>query len=191
VANGNGQNIILLQEAFQRDYGLRSESIQQGVRGSPMKKIFKWILLILVVGFVVAQFFQVARTNPPFAAAQTIDNIVNVPADVHATLTRACGACHSNQTDWPWYSHVAPTSWFVVDHVNDGRRHMNFSTWVRPGHEPQDSIDRLKAMCREVQSGGMPLTSFEIMHWHSWLSADDVKQICDWSTAEQKRLGTM
>ena len=178
----------MLQRHFPRDYRRQLELASHRARGSLMKKIFKWILLILVVGFVVAQFFQVARTNPPFTATQTIDNIVNVPADVHATLTRACGACHSNQTDWPWYSHVAPTSWFVVDHVNQGRRRINFSTWVRPGHEPQDSIDRLKAICREVQSGGMPLTSFEIMHWHSWLSADDVKQICDWSTAEQKRL---
>jgi Haem-binding domain len=153
-----------------------------------MKKTLKWILIALLAAFVAAQFFPVARTNPPFGATQTIDNTVNVPQDVRATLTRACGDCHSNQTEWPWYSHVAPTSWFVVGHVNDGRRRINFSTWVRPGHEPRDSIDRLKAMCREVQSGGMPLTSFEIMHWHSWLSADDVKRICEWSDAEQKRL---
>ena len=153
-----------------------------------MKKTYKWIFLVVAV-FTAAQYHQVARTNPPFTAAQTIDNIVNVPTDVHASLTRACADCHSNQTEWPWYSYVALTSWFVVDHVDQGRRRINFSTWVRPGHEPQESSDRLKAMCREVQSGGMPLTSFEIMHWHSWLSADDVNRICDWSTAEQKRLG--
>ena len=153
-----------------------------------MRKAFKWILIILVVGLVVAQFFPMARTNPPFTAAQTIDNIVNVPPDVHATLMRACGDCHSNETRWPWYSHVAPVSWFVIGHVDEGRRHINLSTWVRPGKEPKDSIDRLKAMCDEVQSGGMPLTSYEILHWHSWLSADDVKRICEWSGAEQKRL---
>ena len=105
------------------------------------------------------------------------------------TLTRACADCHSNQTEWPWYAHVAPTSWFVVDHVDQGRSHVNFSTWVHPGKEPKDSITRLRLMCREVQSGGMPLTSYELLHWHSWLSADDVKRICDWSEGEQKRLG--
>lgn len=154
-----------------------------------MRKAFKWILIVLLVGLVVAQFFPMARTNPPFTAAQTIDNVVNVPPDVHATLMRACGDCHSNETQWPWYSHVAPTSWFVVGHVDQGRRHINLSSWVRPGKEPKDSIDRLKAMCDEVQSGGMPLTSYTLIHWNSKLSADDVKRICEWSNAEQKRLG--
>jgi hypothetical protein len=182
-------NILLLQDALRREYGQRLEFASRRARGALMKNAVKWIFLILLVGLAVAQFFRMARTNPSFTATQTIDNIVNVPVDVHATLMRACGDCHSNETEWPWYSHVAPTSWFVVGHVNDGRRRINFSTWVRPGHEPQDSIDRLKAMCREVQSGRMPLTSYTLIHWSSKLSADDVKQICDWSTAEQKRLG--
>jgi Haem-binding domain len=154
-----------------------------------MRKAFRWVVIILAIGFVVAQFFPMARTNPPFTAAQTIENVVNVPPDVHATLMRACGSCHSNETEWPWYSHVAPTSWFVVGHVDDGRKRINFSTWVRPGKEPQDSIDRLKKICDEVQSGGMPLTSYWLLHWHSWLSAGDRVRICEWSEAEQKRLG--
>ena len=153
-----------------------------------MGKAIKWILIILVVGLVAAQFYPMTRTNPPFTAAQTIDNVLNVPPDVHATLTRACGDCHSNLTQWPWYSHVAPMSWLVIGHVNDGRQHINLSTWVHPGHEPQDSIDRIKKMCDEVQSGGMPLTSYTMIHWNSKLSADDVKRICEWSNSEQQRL---
>jgi hypothetical protein len=154
-----------------------------------MRKIIKWTAVILAIAFVAAQFIRPARTNPTFAATQTIDNIVNVPPDVHATLMRACGDCHSDLTYWPWYAHVEPTKWFVINHVNQGRKHINFSEWVHPGKEPADSIDRLKAMCREVQSGGMPLTSYLIVHWSAKLSADDVKRICDWSTEEQQRLG--
>jgi hypothetical protein len=154
-----------------------------------MRKIFKWTVVILAIAFVAAQFIRPARTNPTFASTQTIENIVNVPPDVRTTLMRACGDCHSDQTEWPWYSHVAPTSWFVIDHVDSGRKHINLSEWVHPGHEPADSIDRLKAMCREVQSGGMPLTSYLLIHWSSKLSADDVKRICEWSTEEQERLG--
>jgi hypothetical protein len=153
-----------------------------------MRKFVKWAVVILAIAFVAAQFIRPARTNPTFAATQTIDNVVDVPADVHATLMRACGDCHSDQTQWPWYSHVAPTSWFVIDHVDSGRKHINLSEWVHPGHEPVDSIDRLKAMCREVQTGGMPLTSYLLIHWSSKLSADDVKRICEWSGEEQTRL---
>jgi hypothetical protein len=153
-------------------------------------KFLKRLLLILAIAFIAAQFYQMPRTNPQFAPSQTIDNIVNVPPDIHATLTRACADCHSDETAWPWYTHIAPTSWFVTNHVNQGRRRINFSTWVRPGKEPQDSIDRLKAMCREVQDGNMPLSSYTLIHWKSKLSAADVNSLCQWSQAEQQRLST-
>ena len=146
------------------------------------------VAVALAAGIVTAQFIRPARTNPPFTSAQTIEAMIEVPPDVDATLRRACADCHSNQTRWPWYSHVAPVSWFVIDHVNEGRRHINLSTWVRPGHEPEDSIDRLKAMCREVQNGEMPLTSYKLIHWHAGLSAEDASRICAWLGAEQKRL---
>ena len=154
-----------------------------------MRKALKRVVVLLAIAFVVTQFVRPARTNPAFASAQTMENIVRTPPDVHATLMRACGDCHSDQTEWPWYSHVAPVSWFVIDHVVQGRRRINFSTWVRPGKEPVDSLDRLKAMCREVRKGAMPLTSYTLIHWSARLSASDVKQICEWSKEEQQRLG--
>ena len=153
-----------------------------------MRKFFLWTALLLAVAFGAAQFRVPARTNPPFELSQTIEAMIAVPSDVHAILTRACADCHSDQTEWPWYSHVVPVSWFVAGHVRDGRRRINFSTWVRPGHEPVDSIDRLKAICREVRGGGMPLRSYKLIHWNSWLAAGDVETICAWSEAEQKRL---
>jgi hypothetical protein len=153
-----------------------------------MHKVLKVVLVILVIGFVAAKFVRPARTNPQFTPAQAMETIVNVPPDIHATLTRACADCHSDETHWPWYSRVAPASWFVINHVDQGRRRINFSTWVRPGHEPVDSMDRLKAMCREVQEGNMPLSSYTWIHRNAPLSADDVNRICQWSQEEQQRL---
>ena len=150
----------------------------------------KLVAIAHAVTAVAAQFIRPARTNPPFVPAQTIAAMIDVPDDVHATLTRACADCHSNQTHWPWYAHVAPTSWFVIDHVNHGRRFIKFSTWVRPGHEPVDSVDRLKAMCREVQKGEMPLTSYKLIHWNAWLSPADASRICAWSEAERNWLSS-
>jgi hypothetical protein len=48
------------------------------------------------------------------------------PAQV---LVRACGDCHSNHTDWPWYSQVAPVSWWIVRYVRKGREKLEFSKW--------------------------------------------------------------
>ena len=153
-----------------------------------MRRALERAAVILAIAFVAAQSVRPARTNPPFVPSQTIESLVQVPPDVHAALTRACGDCHSDQTEWPWYAHVAPVSWFVINHVNEGRRRVNFSTWVRPGKEPVDSIDRLKAICREVREGGMPLTSYTLIHRNARLSAEDVRQVCDWSEREQQRL---
>lgn len=119
-----------------------------------------------------------------------MEAMIATPPDVQAILRGGCADCHSDETHWPWYSYVAPTSWFVVGHVNKGRRSINLSTWVRPGKEPVDSEDRLKAMCREVRDGEMPLTSYKLIHWHARLSADDVQRICAWAEEEQRRLST-
>jgi hypothetical protein len=152
---------------------------------------WKWVAVLLAVGFVAMQCRYPAHTNPAFSPGQTMETMIATPPDVHAILRRACADCHSDETNWPWYSYVAPTSWFVVGHVNHGRRFINMSTWVRPGKEPVDSIDRLKAMCREVEKGEMPLTSYKLVHWHAWLSEDDVQRVCAWSEAEQRRLSTV
>jgi hypothetical protein len=151
----------------------------------------KRVAVLLTVGLVAVQCWRPAHTNPAFSPGQTMGTMVATPPDVQAILRRACADCHSDETHWPWYSYVAPTSWFVVGHVDNGRRHINMSTWVRPGKEPVDSIDRLKAMCREVRKGEMPLTSYKLIHWHARLSTADVQRICSWSEAEQRRLSTV
>lgn len=81
---------------------------------------------------VVAQFIRPARTNPVSAPGHALEDVVAVPPAVEAVLTRSCGDCHSDRTRWPWYSQVAPVSWFVINHVQEGRRHMNLSEWVPP-----------------------------------------------------------
>ena len=155
-----------------------------------MKKTLKYIFLLALLLLAAAQIIRPARTNPPVDPPDMMENILNIPPDVAATLDRACADCHSYRTRWPWYSNVAPMSWFVIDHVNQGRSHLNFSEWVRPMKEPVDTLDRLKAMCREVQSGGMPLSSYLWIHWNAKLSPDDVRKICDWTQQETLRLST-
>ena len=106
-----------------------------------------------------------------------------VPPEVENILRRACDDCHSDKTRWPWYSNVAPISWFVIDHVDSGRRHVNFSEWLRrdtknPGEYTRE---RFQAICRQVQTHTMPLTSYLLMHPGAKLSQDDVEAICEWT----------
>jgi len=151
-----------------------------------LRRTLGWIVIILAGGFVVIQFFGPAKSNPPLDPSQSIDLQLHVSPQVAAIFDRSCNDCHSHKTRWPWYSNVAPVSWFVIGHVNEGRSMMNLSEW---GHFDRDQQARkLRQMCEEVQDGAMPLSSYTPLHPGSKLSSDDVKTLCDWTNAERARI---
>jgi len=137
------------------------------------------VALIAGVLFVLAQLVPVERTNPP------VEQDVAAPAEVDAILRRACYDCHSNETVWPWYARVAPVSWLVVRDTNEGREHLNFSTWNRlSAADRQHAFDE---MADEVESGGMPLPIYLPLHPEARLSAADKAAIGAWIRAAGAR----
>jgi lysozyme family protein len=154
-----------------------------------MKRVFRllrWVAIVLAVCLIIAQFFGPVKSNPASDTTQSIESKMQVTPQAAAIIDRSCNDCHSNKTRWPWYSNVAPVSWFVIGHVNEGRENLNFSEW---GHYSQREVDSvLRQICREVKAGAMPLSSYTPMHPGSSLSPDDVKTLCDWTTAERARI---
>ncbi len=134
----------------------------------------------LVIGI---QLIRPARTNPPVDQSHTLEAVVFVPPRVESILQRACSDCHSDLTRWPWYSNVAPISWFVIDHVNSGRRHANFSEWLRRDtkNPAEYTRERFQAICRQVETQNMPLTSYLLLHRAARLSQSDIETICQWT----------
>jgi hypothetical protein len=134
----------------------------------------------LVVGI---QFIRPARTNPPVVASHTLEEVVPVPPQVESILQRACYDCHSNLTLWPWYSNVAPISWFVIDDVDSGRRQVNFSVWLRPNTKSPAEFtrERFEAICKQVETRNMPLFAYLLVHRAARLSQGDIETICQWT----------
>jgi len=153
---------------------------------SKLFRIMRWVGIVGVCCFVVSQFFGPAKTNPARYSSQSIKSRLQVTPQVAAILDRSCNDCHSNETRWPWYSNVAPVSWFVIDHVDEGRQNLNFSEWSR--YTQRDVDGMLKQICQEVKAGAMPLSSYTPLHPGSKLSAEDVKILCDWTSAERARI---
>jgi hypothetical protein len=151
-----------------------------------MKKIIRWTAISLLVLFVGAQFVRPAKTNPAMDESRALEQQIQMNEEVKATLKRACYDCHSNETKWPLYSQVAPISWFVIDHVNHGRRHLNFSDWAR--YDKQRQAEQLKEIQETVRAGAMPLASYLLAHSEAKLSDDDKKAIGDWANAERQRI---
>jgi hypothetical protein len=128
------------------------------------------VLVALVIVLAGAQLVRPARTNPAADAPLAIGD----PA-VEAVLRRACFDCHSNETRWPWYSAVAPSSWLVVRDVNKGRDEMNFSSWKDPKGELRAEI------CEKVREGEMPMKIYLPLHAEARLTEQDKALLCAWA----------
>ena len=116
-------------------------------------------MLFWTVGIVVAiQFIRPDFHNPE------VDDTVALRADAQVAplLKNACYDCHSDETRYPWYSNMAPVSWFMADHINSGRKAMNFSNWENIN--PDTRIERLKRAKHLTHIGLMPLQSYGLMH---------------------------
>jgi hypothetical protein len=140
----------------------------------------KLVVVALLVFLVVIQVVQPRRTNPASVPSRALSAHTIVPDDVQASLMRACGDCHSNQTRWPWYSHVAPFSWVITDDVNEGRRHMNFEDWESQ-QDPSHGDQRIGEICKEIRQNGMPPFSYRLAHREIRLKTNEIAPICSWS----------
>ena len=137
------------------------------------------ILGVLLVFLIGAQFVRADRSNPPSKPAASLLALQSTPPDVRAILDRSCRDCHSNDTRWPWYSHVAPISWMLLQHVHGGRDRLNYSEWTSYDSDDQDKF--LGGMCTLTKKGQMPLPSYLWLHRDAKLSDADIKAICAWS----------
>jgi hypothetical protein len=136
-------------------------------------KVLRWVLLGIVVALGVMQFVPVERSNPPVEAE------VPAPSNVRAVLRQSCYDCHSNETVWPWYSHVAPVSWLVAHDVHEARKHLNFSTWNK--YDQKRQARKLNAAWEEVDEGDMPLSYYLAIHRDAVISAEDRALLRQWA----------
>jgi hypothetical protein len=126
-----------------------------------MRKIF----IVIVVILVGIQFVPVERTNPPVTHQVKWDN-----PKTYDYAKRACYDCHSNETVWPWYSKVAPVSWLVAHDVEEGRRHLNFST---------GKLDDAHESAEEVSEGKMPLDKYVFLHSEAAFSEQEKQEFIE------------
>ena len=133
----------------------------------------KKILIILVLLFAALQLVPVERTNPP------VKSDLKASVEVKNILKNSCYDCHSNETVWPAYSYVAPVSFFLADHVEHGRKHLNFSDWGSLDSAKQKK--KLHEIVEEIEDGEMPLSSYLLLHSNAKLTEEEIKLIKDWA----------
>jgi hypothetical protein len=118
--------------------------------------------------------------------SRSLEAHVDVPPDVQAVLKRSCYDCHSNSTVWPWYSHVAPVSWYVARDVNVARSHINLQDWESQINE-QEGKEHLGLVCKLIKKGQMPPADYRVMHKTANVTPAETDSVCAWA----QKVGTM
>ncbi len=144
-----------------------------------MKRIFKKILIIGLVIFLLMQFYQPARNKDNGEMLPShITKHYNVPDSVQVILAATCYDCHSNNTKYPWYSYIQPARFIMERHIRNGKKDLNFSEFGNYSKRRQES--KFESIIKQVRSGEMPLASYTILHKNSKLNPKQKETIINW-----------
>jgi hypothetical protein len=144
------------------------------------ERIFKYIGIGLLIVLAAIQFFHPAR-NQSNDISQDISKKYLVPDSVQAILKASCYDCHSNQTAYPWYANMQPVAWWLNHHINEGKGELNFNTFssYRIGRQYR----KLEKISKEVKDGGMPISSYTLIHRYAKLDDAQRKLVSDWANS--------
>ncbi|MHA7944744.1 heme-binding domain-containing protein [Formosa sp. 3Alg 14/1] len=143
-----------------------------------MKGLKKILLLILVV-FVIAQFFKPEQNTGDLTSIEPFLEETNPPEPVRVILQESCYDCHSDYTRYPWYSHITPVNYWLAEHVNDGKKHFNVSKWNSYSIKKKDH--KIEELIEMVEAKEMPLESYTLAHSEAKLSEADISSIKEWA----------
>ncbi len=146
--------------------------------------MLKKILLVLLAAFIVIQFIHPKKNMAEGPQPNYIGNAYSVPGDVKSILAKACNDCHSNNTVYPWYAKIQPIDWWLTDHVNDGKKHINFDEYTHKSLRYQ--YHKMEETIEMVKEGEMPLESYTWVHKDAKLTNEEKAKLTGWAETVMK-----
>lgn len=143
-----------------------------------LKGILKITGMVLLIALVVIQFFRPEK-NISGNIDKDIRNAYPVSEEVNAILKSACNDCHSNTTVYPWYSNIQPVAWWLADHVNEGKRKLNFNEFL--SYRSYRQYHKMEEVAEVLAEDEMPLESYTIVHRDAKLSQEHKEILMHWS----------
>jgi hypothetical protein len=142
-----------------------------------MKRFFLFLLLV----FIVIQFFRPEKNNGQSPASTHINTVAPMSDSVQVIFKKACNDCHSNKTNYPWYANVQPVTWWLADHVKDGKRELNVDSFA--SYSLRKQYRKLQETIEQVKEGKMPLNSYTWIHNEAKLTDAEKSVITNWASA--------
>ncbi|MDP2088982.1 MAG: heme-binding domain-containing protein [Flavobacteriaceae bacterium] len=147
-----------------------------------MKKTLYFIIFLIVI----IQFIRPRENVAEQLSENDITAELNVPSEIQEILKTSCYDCHSNNTKYPWYNQVAPISWLIANHVNEGKKHLNFSEWKRYNFSQKKHI--LDEMEEVLENNKMPLKSYLLMYHDGKITDQERQYLLEWIAAEKMKI---
>jgi hypothetical protein len=145
----------------------------------------KAMILILIL-FLAIQFIRPERNSGSINGLHDISHYVKLPNAVQKILVTSCYDCHSNHTVYPWYSNINPIGLWLKNHIDEGKRAINFSDLS--GFTQKKRVHRLGDISEQIEQKEMPLYSYTIIHRYAILDSIQIKLLRDWTEQEKKNI---
>ena len=142
-------------------------------------KTIKKILWLLLIVFIIAQFFGPEKNEGELTSIDAFLEETNPPEDVKLILKEACYDCHSDVTRYPWYNTITPVNYWLADHVNHGKKHFNVSNWE--GNSTKRKDHKFEELIEMVEDKSMPLESYTWAHSEAKLTDVQIAAVIDWA----------
>ena len=136
------------------------------------------IIVGLVVVFGGIQFLPSTYNQSNEILSTDLSRIYNVPKDVESILRTSCYDCHSNNTKYPWYNKVKPVTWYLQNHIEEGKKELNFSIFGEYSERKRRS--KLHDIANQIKSDGMPLSSYLLMHRNAKITESKKTILLNW-----------
>ena len=147
-------------------------------------KIIKKIALALLIILIGMQFYRPEKNTDTTDHLAAFLMETNPPEEVRVVLKQACYDCHSNNTIYPWYNNIAPVSYWLADHIDHGKGHLNFSEWAEYSDKKKDH--KLEEVVEVTEKQEMPLNEYTWTHEEAKLTDAQREALIEW--AEKTRL---
>lgn len=142
--------------------------------------------LFLLAALIVIQFIHPKKNKADGDQPNYIGKMYPVPADVKQILDKACNDCHSNNTRYPWYCNFQPIDWWTNDHVQEGKREINFDEFN--ARSPRFRYIKMDEVIEQVKENKMPLNSYTWIHKDAKLTEDEKLKLSVWAESVRDSL---
>lgn len=148
--------------------------------------MIKKILIVLLVALVIIQFFHPAKNITAGEQTKALATAYSLPPDVKTILDKACMDCHSNNTRYPWYNNIQPVAWWLNNHIQEGKRELNFDEFA--SYQPKKQYHKIQGIAGQIKKGEMPLNSYTWIHKDAVLTDQEKAALTNWVSAVEQEI---